>query len=473
MGLASCRSTVVDPCILEVAACYPEDIWAGPPIRQCIFDQEEEPDLKSHPLNVAEMLDVALRNNPTTRYTWAQARSAAFNWQASQSPLYPTVDVQESINFEVIQFRTIPNTSNVPVPGTGFINTGTGFLAGGGAGYHQIVEHNVFASYLLLDFGGRIASIASARNALFAANWTHNQSLQDVMIAVLRAYYTYLADEALLAANAENIKETLENFESAQIQFEAGTGTIVDVLQAKASYANALLTEQQLLGNLKTAMGQLATAMGLPANETFQVERLPERLPLEQVVQSIENLLEEAKTYRPELAAAYATYMQKRADYATAWSNGKPTVTALAEWNKNVFIHVPLSNSQFYTGSITVNIPIFQGFFYENMEKKAREDMKAAYASLISTEEQVMLDVVTAYWAVETATETIRYSEEYLQFAKESYEAAFLGYKAGTTTLLNVLTAQLTLANARASLIQARTNWVTAVANLSYATGKL
>lgn len=466
--LVSCRSTVVDPCYLELVPCYPEEAWDGPSIRQCVLESEIDLDLKSHPLNVAEMLDIALRNSPVTRNTWARARAAASNWQASQSLLYPTVDYEGSLNF----IEAHSNSTSTGVNAS-FQNTGSSVVGGGGSGYAQIVEHTLSASYLLLDFGGRNAAIDSARNALFAANWTHNQTLQNVMVSVLRTYYIYLADLSLIAANEDNIKETRENYEAAQLQFEAGTGTIVDVLQAKASYANALLLEKQLVGNAKTAMGQLATAMGLPANETFEVQKLPEKLPLEKVTDSIEALFEQAKTHRPDLASAYAFYMQKRADYDVAWSNGKPTISANAEWNTDVFIHTPIANNRFTSGSLVLDIPLFHGFFFKNSEKIALENMRAAYEAMIITEEQVMLDVVTAYWALVTAVETIKYSEEYLQFARESYEAAFLGYKSGITTLLNVLTAQLTLANARASLIQARTNWVTAVANLSYATGRL
>ncbi|HEY5236658.1 MAG TPA: TolC family protein, partial [Rhabdochlamydiaceae bacterium] len=42
-------------------------------------------------LSLAEIIDVALRNNPSTKLTWAKARAASAIYGQSQSPNFPTL----------------------------------------------------------------------------------------------------------------------------------------------------------------------------------------------------------------------------------------------------------------------------------------------------------------------------------------------------------------------------------------------
>src|SRR5262245_27559013 len=42
-------------------------------------------------LSLAELLDIGLQNNPTTKQTWAQARAAAASYGQSLSPYFPNI----------------------------------------------------------------------------------------------------------------------------------------------------------------------------------------------------------------------------------------------------------------------------------------------------------------------------------------------------------------------------------------------
>src|SRR5206468_7805623 len=67
-------------------------------------------------------------------------------------------------------------------------------------------------SWLLFDFGGREADVEDARRALYAADWTHNAAIQNVVLTVAQAYYQYLNAKAILTARQANLKEARENF---------------------------------------------------------------------------------------------------------------------------------------------------------------------------------------------------------------------------------------------------------------------
>lgn len=451
----------------------------------CIIDNK---------LNAAEMIDIALRNNPLTKATWMQARSAAFFEGMQKSVLYPQIDLNETLTLNqtntsgsagsgavvsgIANSLADANANNAinAANATGNTNNIGGIGGGGGAGapgYSENLVSELSFNYLLLDFGGRFAAIESARQALIAANWFHNRNLQTVINAVLMNYYNYLNFVALVEAKEEDIKNAQENYNAAHARHEAGVGILLDVLLAESNLAQAKLQREQLVGQAKVYSGNLAHSMGLPADCDLKVEGLPKDLKLEKVKEGVECLVSAAKLMRPDLAQYYALMLQSQANLDVARSDGMPTVNLsgsidYTSWKRQSELNG--SNSQLV---LELNVPLFHGFFYEYERKKAKADLGVAKANLDIKKNDIILDVVTAYTNFQTAVETYYFSEEYLKYAEKAYEIAYGTYKEGIATILDVLTAQAALSNARAQRIQAQSNWIIALANIAYATGRM
>lgn len=456
------------PCLVPF---IPSEKWHGT-YPYCLSEVElpTVSSLLAKKLRLADMIDVALQNNPKTAKTWSLARSSAYNWQASKSQLYPGIDAIDSITYQYnsaggSEFESNNQViSDTPTPMRGLRPPNR---------YQWVMGYEWTLSYLLLDFGGRDASIESAKQALFVADWNHNVTFQQVVLEVIAAYYNYENIIELLRANKQSLREAKENLEISEAQYEVGVKTHVDALQAKSNYYNFLLSKEQLEGQSKIALGRLATSMGLSPDTLFEVELMPAILPLNQVSQTVEELMDEAKNNRPELASAYSNYLKKHADWRVAYSAGKPTLSSNFLWQKNVFLNDPLLNNLFVSATVQLNVPVFHGCLYENLEKKAVADIDVSYAELLEKEAAALFEVVSSYFAYKTAIETLKYSEEYLLYSQESFDALSLGYKEGINAILDLMTAQSTLASARAQVINARIQWATALANLSYATGRL
>src|SRR3954454_15445683 len=104
------------------------------------------------PLELAQIIDLALSNNPATRTTWLEARLAEANLGSVRSAYLPTVDLGASLS-------------------RAHTTTGTATTLSG---------PNLSLDYLLFDFGGRNAAAEAARQTLSASGFTHNQTIQDV-----------------------------------------------------------------------------------------------------------------------------------------------------------------------------------------------------------------------------------------------------------------------------------------------------
>jgi outer membrane protein len=199
-------------------------------------------------------------------------------------------------------------------------------LGTGGIGSNRNLLHDLSVSYLLLDFGGRDASIEAARQALYNSDWVHNRQIQQVIIVVLRNYFNLVGTLSLIEARQSDLKNAQTNFESASQLFEAGIRNKLDVLQAQTDLINIQLTIIDLEQQKQVAYGNLANAIGLPAHIPFNIPEIPQDLLVDVSVGNIDELIQKAIKVRPDLAATYAEHERRRAEVIVARSQGLPTI---------------------------------------------------------------------------------------------------------------------------------------------------
>ena len=114
-------------------------------------------------------------------------------------------------------------------------------------------------------------------------------------------------------------------------------------------------------GELEKARGQLATAVGLPVNNTLKVQTLGGPPQVRELTASVAEFLDRARAARPDLVAAEAQARAARATAEAASKAGLPTVEIAATAGRMFFTddRVPASN---YSLGFNVRFPIFNGF---------------------------------------------------------------------------------------------------------------
>ncbi len=438
----------------------PNVAWT-PPSRPAAPSQptpppELPPDLANRiaQLTLTDVIDIALRNNTATSAAWADARSAAASYGAAKGQYFPTVTADATA-------QAIKR------------------IASGGvqSAKQQSFGPSLNVSWLLLDFGGRSGSIGEAREALLAADWTHNATLQTVVLAVQQAYFLYMGTKALLNAQRTTLTEAQQNLEAAEQRHRVGLATIADVLLAKTALSQAQLALESTEGDLQTTRGALALSMGLPANVPYDIAVSPDTTVPPGIVESVDTLIARATRERPDLAAQRALAEQARARVSVARSQALPSLSVGGTANQTYFVHNPPTPTppagNGYTATLTLSIPIFSGWSQIYDVKAASAAADAAALRAQGFEQQVIYQVFNAYYALRTSTQQVRTSRDLLASATESEQVALGRYKAGAGSLLDLLTAQAALAGARAQAIQARFSWNTALAQLAHDVGIL
>ena len=437
----------------------PHETWTPPPAARMPPSPDpappqlpEEYTKPGTTLKLGQLVDVALRNNPATRESWFIARAAAAEVGTRRAQYFPYAEAVGSIQRQ--KTSEVNNQFN-------FIQTTYG--------------PSMAVSWLLFNFGAREAEVQEATRFLYAADWLHNASIQDVVLETSQGYYRYLNAKAQVVARKANLEEARRNLAAADERHKAGVATIADVLQARTAASQAELALQVVEGQVQIVRGALATTIGVPATIPVDVGELPEELPLDAVQQNVDQLIARAVEERPDLAAQRFRVLAAESRIHAAAVDGLPRLTLDALGNRT-FYYTPNAHDPFSTnwaGAITLRIPVFRGFETAYEVQRAREEAEALRAGADRTENDVILDVWSSYYGLQTAAQAVRTTRDLLASALQSAEVADGRYRAGVGSILDLLTAQSALADARSQEAQARSLWFLAMAQLAHATGAL
>jgi outer membrane protein len=400
-------------------------------------------------LSLAEVVDLGLRNNPQTRLSWANARAAAAAYGSERGAYLPTIDGDVTGT----RLKTVASQGRSAVT-------------------QSVLSPSLSLTYLLFDFGGRSGNVGAARNALLAANYTHNATLQSVVLQIQTAYFQYIANRALLQAQRTTAQEARTNLQAAEERRRVGVATIADVLQARTAASQAELAAETVEGDLQTSRGALALSLGLPANLPYDIDSTAGQLSVSGLADSVDALIARAVELRPDLAAARAEFEESRSQISVARASRLPSLMLNGTGGRTYTTSLPQGGNN-YTISLGLRIPLFAGFsrIYDQREAVALADAAQARADALG--QQVVFQVFSSYYALQTAARRVGTSEDLIASAEQSSEVALGRYRAGVGSVLDLLSAQTALADARAQQVLARLEWNTSLAQLAHDSGVL
>jgi outer membrane protein len=400
-------------------------------------------------LSLAEVVDLGLRNNPQTRLSWANARAAAEAYGSERGAYLPTIDGEVTGT----RLKTVASQGRSAVT-------------------QSVLSPSLSLTYLLFDFGGRSGTVGAARNVLVAANYTHNATLQDVVLQIQTAYFQYIATRALLQAQRTTAREAQTNLEAAEERRRVGVATIADVLQARTAASQAELAVETTEGDLQTSRGALALSLGLPANLPYDIDSTAGQMPVALLADSVDTLIARAVEVRPDLEAARAEFEASRSQISVARASRLPSLLLNGTGGRTYTSSLPQGGNN-YTVSLGLRIPIFAGFsrVYDQREAVALADAARARADALG--QQVVFQVFSSYYALQTAARRVATTDDLIASAEQSSEVALARYRAGVGSVLDLLAAQTALADARAQQVLARLEWNTSFAQLAHDSGAL
>jgi len=455
--------------VMMIAACglcqsppaSPDRPWHSPEERQIAREtkrasQAAFPIASSKTYALPELIDLAESHNPDTRVAWEAARAQAASLGIARAELYPTLTAVALAGV---------NRAEIPF--------GTEF-------YRQTVpafDANLELDYTILDFGARRGRIDAQAARLLETNFGFNDVHRNVIFRVQEAYYrllNFVGQEAAARASLANAQAVQD---ASEARLHNGLATLPDVLEARSATAQAQYDLAAVLGLRQIARGDLATALGAPAETAIQVQPLDELHPPDSIGQTVEQAVDRALEQRPDLQQRVAGIRQAQAEQKAARAAFYPKLDLIVDPSaQSLYLqqqNLPWGHTADLTGGFgfSLNWSVFDGGARRNRLAESEANTRRAEAQVSAARDRIEDEVWTAYANSNTAFRQREAAAALLIAATQSYSAALESYNYGVRNLLDVTAAQRVLAQARAADVLARTQVLTALADLAFRTG--
>lgn len=415
-----------------------------------ISEEEYLPEIEES-LSIVDAFDIALMNSPDTQIAYAESKIAAQNLAMTQSTLFPKIDV--------VGNYTKDRTGSIAF-GQVFTELGTYYGA------------SVNVSYLIFQFGNRIAAIEESLQALSVSNWQFNQTMQDVLVNVSNTYFTYLYEKAYLTAVKEDLMDAEIYLLAAEEKFNAGVIDCTQLQEAKTQYYQEEVKYHNQRKAVKISLLEFKKKLGVAKDLNYKFPSLEEgKTRLLEFSINPDNLIKEGKKHRPSYLAVKSDVLAKEASVRKAETEALPSfnVSGLVQpqgTNLDATIHN-------YQLNFTVSFPLFQGFYFQNNIKKSKADLERSKKVLTREEVNLTNDILEYSEDFTVAQKQVNYTYKYLESSRIEKESAWKSFQAGTEDFLHVSSSLASYADAKAQYLNSLKKLYTSYFDLLYGMGTL
>ena len=361
-------------------------------------------------------------------------------------------------------------------------------LSGTASAFRNRVSNDIASN---ITFNNNTYAVTLSQPIFRVQNWiaidqAHQQVLQaeanlasagqDLVLRVAQAYFDVLLAQDNVALSDSQKSAISEQLAQAKRNFEVGTATIVDTLDAQARYdqTNALLiSNKNDLEVKRRALQQL-------------LNKVPDMLaPLKDPLvlappkpDDIEAWVKVASDSSFTVVSAKANQEIAHEEVGRQKAARLPTVDATASWAKgydptNQINGAVGPNTTTSTVGITLSMPFFTGGLTQSRireavanQTRADQDLETAQRSTAQAVRQNFLNVTSGIAQVQAL-------EQALTSTQSQLDSTILGRDVGVRTSVDVLNAQQQVYQTRRDLQQARYNYLLNTLRLKAAAGQL
>ncbi len=322
-------------------------------------------------------------------------------------------------------------------------------------------------------------AIDEAQQQVVQAQATLVGSQMDLVIRAAQAYFDVLLAQDNVALSGAQKAAISEQLAQAKRNFEVGTATIVDTLEAQARYDQATAQEISDKNSLETKRQALRVIIGkLPEGLTRQAARAVACALADPTPNDIEAWVTASIESSPAIANAKANLEINKQEVGRQRAGHLPTLDLSASYGRN---EDPTNIVPGLTGPFTnagniglvLGVPIFSGGLIQSRVRQAVAQRDRAEQDLENTQRTVAQNVRTNFLNVTSGIAQVHALEQALTSTQSQLDSTILGRDVGVRTSVDVLNAQQQVFQTRRDLQQARYNYLLSTLRLKAAAGTL
>ncbi len=326
-------------------------------------------------------------------------------------------------------------------------------------------------------------SWSSARLGVRAADYSLSAARANVVLSTKRQFYTVVQAMHQAVVNAQALRLARDSERRVRAMYEVGSVSKSDLLKAQVATSQAELdsltadhavTQQRIL---------LAQALGVPEAQIGDVDST---FDVTQQTVDPEAILAEARRNRPDLRAAEADARSSELDLRAARWERLPYVSLSGSWTPKSTRTVkssdypdgsnPSSSSseteRTYAGTVSVNLPLFDGLATDARVANARGRMMEARETRDALLRNLEGEVHQAVLAYREAVERIALGSRTVESASENLNLVQQKYNVGSATILDLIDSQVQFQSAQSTLVAAQAAIRIAEAQLDQVRGR-
>lgn len=399
-----------------------------------------------HAESLKAALESAYQNNPNIMSALLNVKATAENIALAKSGKLPSLGLSSSIGGSWQQ------------PQGGEFNTSASFSTG------------INYSQTLFDNYKTDAEIEQARAGTEVAKYALRNAEQNVLLAVVQAYYAVIRDTQLVQLRSDNMAFFDAQVSSSEDRLRLGEGTKIDVSQAKTRQVAAVALYRSAIASLQTSQASYERWVGHKPKNLSSDFNFGKSLPT-----SIDGAIASAQERHPALLSARAAIRVAQAGSDAASAAFGPTLSLIGAIDATTGYTTQQGYGSSVGGSakLSLSIPIYSGGALSASLRKANIQQIQSEVDALSARDEIKESVISAWSTLQNSTSQIDSAQAAVSSSQLVVEGTIQERDVGQKTTLDVLNAQAELTTARESLITARSTKMIAAFSLLAASGKL
>ncbi|MGB8539611.1 MAG: TolC family protein [Acidobacteriaceae bacterium] len=412
------------------------------------------------PLTLSQAIDLALKQNRDLRLAQLAVVDSQHKKEVARSAYFPHITNQSEI-------LHITDLAGVQIPAGAFGNhADTGPIPG----QNLFLDQGALTSYtsgtgLTQPLTQMFKIRASNRAATADINMAREEVTQTentVALKVRQLYYGILIAQLKQQAAAEEVSASQVKVEESMSDVERGNALDVVVLEGRASVLDArqsALTQRLQIHDLTISLNDL---LGLPLNTelALSAEASPTPIP----IPSREECIRIAQEHSPQIQSAKQSVLKAKAGLSAANDAYIPDITGLARYSYQSGI--PFLVHNFGTFGVSFSYDLFDGGKRVAEVKDSKTLFSEAELNLAKVEDEVAVQVETAYDKVEQLQDLAGVAAEALKAREEASRVTDRRFEQNAALASD-------RAEARAKALSTRASYLEATLGLSLAQGDL
>jgi outer membrane protein TolC len=365
------------------------------------------------PLTLSQAIDLALKQNRELKLAQLAVVDSEHKKEIARSAYYPLIRNESKlthitdlagVEIPAGAFGNHPDTGLIPAENL-FLDQGatTSYTSGTG------LEQPLTQMFKIRE--SNRAAAADIKSARAQVNQTQNQ----IALKVRQLYYSILIAQLKQQAAQEEVAASQVKLEESLSDVDRGQALEEVALQSRASSLDAqqsALVQRLQIHDLTISLDDL---LGLPLNTNLVLEA--DNSP-PAAVPSREECIRIAQDRSPEIQAAKQSVEKAKAGLATAKDEYIPDVTGLARYSYQSGI--PFLVHNFGTFGFSFTYDLFDGGKRVAQIKDSRTLLSEAELNLARIEDEVSVQVETAYDKVEQLQDLVGVAEQVVKAREEA-----------------------------------------------------